>query len=44
MLSIHCIIGLGALIAWFLTSLGKCPDWVGGILLTIAVLLTCLPR
>lgn len=42
-MTIMCIIWIAALICWILAGIGRCPQWVAGILTAIAGLASCLP-
>jgi hypothetical protein len=43
MLSLMCLLALGAFVAAILTLMGKCPITVPVFLLSVAELLRCLP-
>jgi hypothetical protein len=42
-MSILCILYLGALIATIVSAIGKCPLWVPVLLISIGLLLGCIP-
>jgi hypothetical protein len=44
MLAVPCILYLAAFICCVLSAIGKAPEWIAVLLLTVAGLLTCLPR
>jgi hypothetical protein len=43
-MTVTCLLWISAFIATIVSAIGKCPLWVAVLLVTVAGLLTCMPR